>query len=81
LPLSVDYFPSPQELRDESTFQFNFYQVTLGGIENNHYTTHADLLMEMVRQRVTQDFQIVTSAAVAESETRARELQREGSLF
>lgn len=81
LPLSVDYFPSPQELRDESTFQFNFYQVTLGGIENNHYATHADLLMEMVRQRVTQDFQIVTDAAVAESETRARELQREGSLF
>jgi hypothetical protein len=78
LPLSVDYFPSPQELRDETRFQFNFYQVTLSGIENNHYATHADLLMEMVRQRVTQDFQIVTQAAVDESERRAFEAQREG---
>jgi len=34
--------------------------------------------MEMVRQRVTQDFQIVTAAAVAESERRAVETQREG---
>ena len=24
LPLSIDYFPTPQELRDESTFQFGF---------------------------------------------------------
>ena len=79
LPLSVDYFPSPQELRDENTFQFNFYQVTLGGIENNHYASHADLLMEMVRQRVTQDFQIVTQAAISESEQRAIENQREGT--
>jgi hypothetical protein len=52
--------------------------VTLSGIENNHYATHADLLMEMVRQRVTQDFQIVTQAAVDESERRAFEAQREG---
>lgn len=70
LPLSVDYFPSPQELRDEGTFQFNPYTVTLGGIENKHYSSHADLMMEMVRQRVAQDFQIVTDAAVKESENR-----------
>jgi len=78
LPLSVDHFPTPQELKDESTFQFSFYQVTLGGIENNYYEKHADLLKEMVRQRVTQDFQIVTKAAIAESEKRATESQREG---
>lgn len=80
LPLSVDYFPSPQELKDENVFQFSFYQVTLGGKENNPYATHADLLMEMVRQRVTQDFQIVTSLAIAESERRAAESQREGKI-
>ena len=33
--------------------------------------------MELVRQRVTQDFQIVTAAAVEESQTRA-EAQRQG---
>lgn len=78
LPLSVDHFPTPQELKDENSFQFSFYQVTLGGIENNHYEKHADLLKEMVRQRVTQDFQIVTDAAIAESKKRATESQREG---
>ncbi|MGK3739200.1 MAG: hypothetical protein ACI8RD_001106 [Bacillariaceae sp.] len=78
LPLSVDHFPTPQDLKDESIFQFSFYQVTLGGIENIHYEKHADLLKEMVRQRVTQDFQIVTKAAIAESEKRATESQRAG---
>lgn len=78
LPLSVDHFPTPQELKDENSFQFSFYQVTLGGIENTNYDKHADLLNEMVRQRVTQDFQIVTDAAIAESKKRATESQREG---
>lgn len=78
LPLSVDYFPSPQEFEDQNTFQFNYYQVTLGGIDNKHYASHAELLMEMVRQRVTQDFQIVTEAAIAESTRRSSDLQRDG---
>jgi hypothetical protein len=77
LPLSVDYFPSSQELRDESTFQFSPYTVTLGGLDKKHYSSHAELLMEMVRQRLTQDFQVVTAAAVEESENRA-EAQRQG---
>eukprot|EP00934_Nitzschia_sp_Nitz4_P008548 Nitzschia sp. Nitz4//scaffold69_size99277//30083//34681//NITZ4_004627-RA/size99277-processed-gene-0.56-mRNA-1//1//CDS//3329556697//8538//frame0 len=71
LPLSVDYFPTPQELRDEGTFLFNPYTVTLGGIENKHYATHAELLLEMVRQRLAQDFQIVTQAAMEDSENRS----------
>ncbi len=81
LPLSVDHFPTQQELKDENSFQFSFYTVTLGGIENNHYEKHADLLREMVRQRVTQDFQIVTDAAIADSFKRATEPQREGQYF
>ncbi len=78
LPLSVDHFPTQQELKDEKSFQFSFYTVTLGGIENKNYEKHADLLREMVRQRVTQDFQIVTDAAIADSFKRATESQREG---
>lgn len=80
LPISVDYFPSPQELRDEGTFQFSPYTVTLSGMDRLYYSTHAELLMELVRQRVTQDFQIVTAAAVEESQTRA-EAQRQGMYF
>jgi DEP domain-containing protein 5 len=80
LPISVDYFPSPQELRDESAFQFNPYTVTLGGLDKKQYSSHADLLMEMVRQRLTQDFQIVTDTAVEESESRV-ESQRQGTFI
>jgi hypothetical protein len=78
LPITIDHFPTPQELTDVSTFQFSFYQVTLGGIEKNFYEKHADLLKEMVRQRVTQDFQIVTKAAISKSEKRTTESKREG---
>jgi hypothetical protein len=77
LPLSVDYLPSPHELRDESRFQFSPYTVTLGGIDKSHYSTHDELLVEMVRQRITQDFQIVTASAIKESESRA-DSQRQG---
>ena len=80
LPLSVDHFPSPHELRDESTFQFSPYTVTLGGLDKKHYATHRDLLMEMVRQRLAQDYQIVTAAALEESERRA-ESQRQGTCM
>jgi hypothetical protein len=80
LPLSVDYFPSPQELRDENTFQFSPYTVTLGGLDKKYYSTHAELLMEMVRQRLTQDFQLVTPAALKDSESRP-DSQRQGMFF
>lgn len=80
LPLSVDHFPTQQELKDENFFQFSFYTITLGGIEKKNYEKHADLLREMVRQRVTQDFQIVTDAAISKSFKRGTELQREGKL-
>lgn len=54
--------------------------MTLGGIDKSHYSSHDELLLEMVRQRVTQDFQIVTALAVEESKTRA-ESQRQGMLI
>lgn len=73
LPLSVDYLPSPQELRDETRFRFTPYSITLSGIEKSFYNTHDELMMEMVRMRVTQDYQIVTAKAVKESHKRAEQ--------
>lgn len=78
LPLSVDYLPSPQELNDETRFRFTPYSITLSGIEKSFYNTHDELMMEMVRMRVTQDYQIVTSKAVKESNNRA-EQPRQGT--
>ena len=65
LPNSVDYFPSRQEI--DQFFQFNIYNVTLSDFENTPYSTHADLLMEMVRQRISQDYQLVPPSCVDET--------------
>jgi len=72
LPISVDYFPSRQEI--DQYFQFNIYNVTLSDFDNTPYETHADLLMEMVRQRITQDYQLVPPSCVDETIRRARTL-------
>ncbi|CAB9514153.1 GATOR complex protein DEPDC5 [Seminavis robusta] len=69
LPLSVDYFPSRQEI--DQYFQFNIYNVTLSDFENTPYSTHGDVMMEMLRQRISQDYQLVTPSCVDETVHRA----------
>jgi hypothetical protein len=75
LPLTIDYYPTPQELMNEKIYKVNHYQLTLQGMENTGYSSHRKLLMEMVRQRITQDFQVVppsvlsASNAVSEGDT------------
>lgn len=67
LPLTIDYLPA---LRDEKEFDVHPYQVTLFGTEQSHYTTHKELYLEMVRHRLTQDYQVVPSSVVAEASRR-----------
>jgi hypothetical protein len=67
LPLTIDYFPTPQELEDKEAYRFNPYQLTLQGMEQTHYASHRELLMEMVRQRITQDFQVVPHSVLSAS--------------
>jgi hypothetical protein len=67
LPLTIDYLPTPQELADMT---FSHWNKLLGGMEHSHYTSYSDLLMEMVRQRLIQDFQLVPPAVVHESRSR-----------
>jgi hypothetical protein len=67
LPLTIDYFPSPQELEDAEAYGFASYKLTLQGMEQTHYASHRELLMEMVRQRVTQDFQVVPTSVLSAS--------------
>jgi hypothetical protein len=75
LPLTIDYYPTPQELMNEKIYKVNHYQLTLQGMEHTGYSSHRKLLMEMVRQRITQDFQVVppsvllASNAVSEGDT------------
>jgi hypothetical protein len=57
LPLSVDYFPSQQEV--DHNYTFSIYNVTISDFEHTPYSSNRDVLMEMVRQRLTQDYQLV----------------------
>ncbi|GKZ00753.1 hypothetical protein MPSEU_001027100 [Mayamaea pseudoterrestris] len=57
LPLSVDYFPSQQEV--DRNYTFSIYNVTRSEFETTPYSSNLDLMWEMVRQRLTQDYQLV----------------------
>jgi len=66
LPLTIDYYPPPQEL---NTFLIRLWDIELD-IEGSHYRSHSELMMEMIRQRLTQEYQIVPKSVVRESRRR-----------
>lgn len=57
LPLSIDYFPTQEEI--DHHFTTGFHNVTLSEFEHKNFSSNKDLLIEMARQRLTQDFQVV----------------------
>jgi len=59
LPITIDFHPPQQELNDPSKYQFKHYEVMLDAMDLSNYGSHAELLMEMTRQRIVQDFQIL----------------------
>ena len=64
LPLTTDFFPSEDALRDD--FLFNTYSVSLLALDSAtaHYNSHNDLMTELILQRLTQDMQIVPRTAL-----------------
>lgn len=72
LPLTSDYFPSPNELR--SSYSESFYTLTLPSSSPYDsvpkYNNHDELLIEMICQRLACDFQLVTNNSYAEVEAR-----------
>ena len=75
LPLYVGYFPTQSEVDHGFTFSIN--NITLKEFDRTYYSSNKDLLMEMVRQRLTQDFQVVPPSHVNASNLR-RETLRDG---
>ena len=67
LPTTIDYHPTPTELNDPSKFQFGHYSVALDDMDRTYYQSHSDLLREMVKQRLIQDFQIVPRSVIQHS--------------
>jgi len=76
LPTTIDYHPSPQELDDPARFQFNHYSVSLEAMEDTGYKSHKELLREMVRQRLIQDYQIVPHSIIMKSRTHKADVER-----
>ena len=70
LPITSDFFPTEQELRDD--FLFNHYVVTLDALDFTHYLSHKDLLHELVLQRLAQDYQIVDTEVVFKSKSKSK---------
>ena len=68
LPLTIDYYPRPQEL---NAFLIRPWDIPLADIDHSQYKSHSDLIMEMIRQRLTQDYQVVPHSVVLESRRRA----------
>jgi len=65
LPVKIDVYPTQEEINKK--FRFQFYEVNLDAMDLTYYKSHADLLMEMVRQRLVQDFQLVPQSVLMES--------------
>ncbi|CCI44125.1 unnamed protein product [Albugo candida] len=66
LPLTTDYFPSPKELKAHYTE--SFYSITLPERDEQSGETYQDyreLVMEMIAQRFSQDFQLVTKEGIS----------------
>ncbi|TMW60343.1 hypothetical protein Poli38472_000385 [Pythium oligandrum] len=77
LPLTTDFIPGPTEL--QAHYTESFYSVTIPERDEQSGATFRDyreLVMEMVAQRFSQDFQLVTM-----EDTKASGKRRGGSVF
>lgn len=65
----IDVYPTEEELKKK--YSLRFYDLNLAAMDITYYKTHADLFMEMVRQRLIQNFQLVPQAVVMASGKKA----------
>lgn len=76
LPLSIDYLPTPKEL--QAHYTESFYSVTLPERDEQSgvaFRDYRELVMEMVAQRFSQDFQLVIS------EDQTNDIEKSGTVF
>ena len=75
LPISVDYFPPQAKI--DLNFRINQYSINVSDFEHRNFSSTKFLLLEMVRQRITQDFQVVPRSNVNASNYRKEWLSRQ----
>ncbi len=71
LPITIDHFPSLDDLLDEDKYYFTPSEVNLDAMDKTYYANRSDLVIEMVRQRIVQDFQLVPQSVLAQSRREA----------
>ncbi|DAZ94313.1 TPA: hypothetical protein N0F65_012082 [Lagenidium giganteum] len=79
LPLTSDYLPSPKEL--QAHYTESFYSVTLPERDEHSGATFRDyreLVMEMIAQRFSQDFQLITQE---ESNATTTPCEKESTVY
>lgn len=69
--MTIDYYPTPQDLEDEKKFSIKQYSVTLPPMEETTYKSHKELLDDLLMQRMRQDFQIVPRAIIQQNARRS----------
>ena len=71
LPIQIDVYPTQEEFNELYSVT-SIYDLNLRAMDITYYKTHADLLGEMVRQRIIQDFQLVPEAVIMESRKKTK---------
>ena len=79
VPLTIDFYPTPQDLNDQKKFSVKQYSVTLPPLAETTYNDHTALVDDLLIQRMRQDFQIVPRTIIQQSSTR-RDVTTENTL-
>jgi hypothetical protein len=80
VPMTIDFHPSPQDLDDQAKFSVKQYSVTLPPMNETTYTSHTELLDDLLMQRMRQDFQIVPRNIIRQHARRDAENVLEATL-
>ena len=78
--MTIDFHPSPQDLQDQAKFSLKQYSVTLPPMGETTYNTHAELLDDLLIQRMRQDFQIVPRNIIQQTRLDATDNVLEATL-
>jgi len=64
LPVTINFRTNPKELEDQNRYKLKHYEIIA---DLTYYKSHSDLLKDMVKQRLIQDFQLVPQCNTLQS--------------
>jgi len=79
LPLTIDYHPSQNDLLDKEKYRFSYYEIRLDAMDGSNYKNHSEYLLELVTQRLIQDYQVVPQDIVRQGRTGSSKAKQVGT--